>query len=109
MNAADTVLCFVVLSLVEGRHLHKQCMGAVVSATVEGHVSGSRETHHRAPHSVFLSAELPTCCHAICHGRSFAWDVGSSQTPSSSSTHTPFHTHILSFSHTQTFIYKLKP
>lgn len=73
MNEADAVLCLVVLVVLSRvRQFSKHQTWAAVSATRGDHVGGIVETHHRVPHSAFLSAELSSCCHTICYSRSFA-------------------------------------
>lgn len=55
--------------LLRVRQFNKHQIWGVVSATRGDHVDGTVETHHRAPHSAFVSPELPSCHHTICYSR----------------------------------------
>ena len=73
MNEADKVLSSVVLGGgAEGQTVQRAPDMGVVSATRGDHVDGAVETHPRARHSAFVSAELPSCPHTICYSRFFA-------------------------------------
>ena len=58
--------------LLRVRQFNKHQTWGVVRATRGDHVDGTVETHHRTPHSAFVSAELPSCHHTICYSRVFA-------------------------------------
>lgn len=72
MRLTKSCVLWYLVVLLTVRQFNEHQTWGVVSATRGDHVDGAVETHPRARHSAFVSAELPSCHHTICCSRFFA-------------------------------------
>lgn len=72
MRLTKSCVLWSLVVVLRVRQLNEHQTWGVVSAARGDHVDGAVETHPRARHSAFVSAERPSYHHTICCSRFFA-------------------------------------